>query len=390
MRLFSKLSGDYAINQSLQSSIDARLAVINLRRLLYTTMVAMPISLIEIAVFLLSPTSGNSKEFTWRMGIIIAQTTIFISMAILGVVAWFFRQHKQPGPILQTIPYIAALIILLAGAFTVTIDQWVTANITPYLIVCTIVGAIFIIRPAYAGILYLVSFVAFYVGLGFTQTNPVFLLSNRVNGLFALGIGFCLSYISWRTNVINLNQADFIKRQQMELEDKNQQLEQLAFIDPLTGLFNRRYFEEQLRSEIARLRRYGNESCIAIMDIDHFKRINDNYGHPAGDQLLIAIALLLNQHLRKVDILSRWGGEEFIILLPNTSLDAGEAVTEKIRQIIEKEQFAIGDYILQITVSFGVAQIINESKDAFEHSYIRADRALYHAKQNGRNRVETA
>lgn len=366
-----------------------KMVLINIKRLFYVSIIAMPLSLIEIVIFIFNSPNGNAKEITWRMAIILSQIILFVLMAVMGLLAFFLKKEKQPNIMMQILQYTSVIVIQLAGAIIVTIDQMVLSSITPYVLVCTITGAIFLIRPFFAVMIYLASYLIFYHAIGLTQLNQALLISNRVNGLFAFGVGICLSYILWRTNSVNLQQAEYIKGQKIELEAKNKQLEQLAFYDPLTGLFNRRYFEEQLRNEISRMRRYGNESSVAIMDIDYFKKINDNYGHPTGDKLLKKIALILNRHLRKTDILSRWGGEEFIILLPNTSLALAQYVTEKIRRVIENELFMVDDRKIHITVSFGVA-LLSESTDNFEHSYVNADKALYNAKQNGRNRVEIA
>lgn len=374
---------------SSSESIRDKMILINNKRLFYVSIIAMPLSFTEIVIFLLNSSTADQKDNAWKIGIIMAHSTILILMALFGCISFFLRKAKIPNLLMTVIQYIAIMAIMLAGTIIVSIDQLVVSSITPFVIVCTITGAVFMIRPMYATIIYIVSYLIFHYAISLTQLNQTLLLSNRVNGLFAAGIGICLSYILWRTNSVNIEQEDFIVRQQKELEEKNKQLEQLAFFDPLTGLFNRRYFEEQLKNEISRMIRYGNESCVAIMDIDYFKDVNDNFGHPAGDRMLIKIASILNKHLRETDILSRWGGEEFIILLPNTSLDTGKLVAEKMRIIIENELFIVEDHKIQITVSFGVALLMSDINDSFEQCYFNADKALYNAKQNGRNRVET-
>lgn len=389
MGLIMTLSNKYKEIDSSRESIRDKMIIINIKRLFYVSIIAMPLSLAEIVIFLLDASTADEKERVWRIGIILTHVTIFTLMAILGSFAYWLKREKRPNLMMNVIQYSAIIVILLAGIITVTIDQLVVSSITPFLIVCTITAAMFLIRPLYAAIINIGSYSIYYYALSLTQFDQALLLSNRVNGLFAVGIGICLSYILWRANAVNLEQREFIARQQKELEEKNKQLEQLAFFDPLTGLFNRRYFEEQLRSEISRMRRYGNESCIAMMDIDYFKNVNDNYGHPTGDRLLKKIALILNKQLRDTDVLSRWGGEEFIMLFPNTSLVTAKIVTERIRRIIANELFIVEERNIHITASFGVALLMSDIKDTFEQCYMDADQALYNAKQNGRNRVET-
>ena len=374
------------ISAASQSNRD-EMTAINIRRIFFLAIIVMPLSMFEIIVFWLnSPT--NQIESLWRTGIIIAHSILLILMALLGGSAFYFRNH-QTNQMMKVIQYTAMIVTLLAGAAITCIDQLVTNSISPFIIVCSITGAIYLIRPVYAALISVLNFLIFYYALSLTQFDPGLLLSNRVNGLFAIGVGFCLSYILWRTNIVNLQQKHFIARQQKELEEKNKQLEQLAFFDPLSGVFNRRYFERQLRQEIARMNRYGNQSCVAILDVDDFKMINDQYGHPAGDYLLQRTADIISDQIRESDVLARWGGDEFILLLPDTSLDAGKVVAEKVRNNIEANHFVFDNHEIHTTVSFGVTLIPAYLDNSFELSYINADKALYYAKQSGKNKVTT-
>lgn len=168
----------------------------------------------------------------------------------------------------------------------------------------------------------------------------------------------------------------------LALQESNQALERLATTDPLTGIFNRRYFEAVAAAEISRSQRYGTPLSLAIFDIDHFKSVNDRFGHHEGDQVLIRITHLARTHLRTSDTLARWGGEEFIILLPHR--DAGQAakVADSLRSLIARYAF---DTVGNLSCSFGVAQLsLDETFDAWVD---RADRALYGAKTSGRNAV---
>lgn len=375
------------INAASQSDRD-KITAINITRIYYLAFIVMPLSVTEILVFWLNSSPSSENESVWRMGIIITHSVLLVLMALLGGSAFYFRNHKT-NLMMKAIQYTAITTTLLAGAVITCIDQLVTINISPFIIACSITGAIFLIRPIYAVMINSFTYMIFYYALSLVQLDPGLLLSNRVNGLFAIGVGFCLSCILWQTNIVNLKQKYFIACQQKELEDKNLQLEKLAFYDPLCGVFNRRYFENHLKQEMARISRYGNESCVAIIDIDDFKIINDRYGHPAGDYLLQKTVEIISSHIRKSDILARWGGDEFILLLPNTSLDAGKLVGEKIRNNVEANTFVIGNYEIRTTISFGISLITASSNNEFELSYINADKALYHAKQNGKNRIAT-
>jgi diguanylate cyclase len=180
--------------------------------------------------------------------------------------------------------------------------------------------------------------------------------------------------------------TDDLKLLQQELEKSQQE----AQTDALTSLFNKRGFEK--RFELERIRAKQNELpfSIIMVDIDYFKRVNDTYGHLVGDSLLKSIANLLKSHLRKNDIASRYGGEEFLILLPETELDGATAVAQKIKDTLARKEWKLketGESMGKVTVSMGIALYkLNEPEEALIK---RADDALYLAKNNGRDRIVT-
>lgn len=160
-------------------------------------------------------------------------------------------------------------------------------------------------------------------------------------------------------------------------------LEGMVNYDSLTGISNRRYFSEFLQKEIIRSERYGKAFSLIMLDIDFFKKINDNYGHDVGDKILQGMAAVISRNIRKSDLFARVGGEEFAIVAPETSLEEAAALAEKIRQVVEQDTFANG---LRITISLGVS--VYQDKDNDNMIFKKADNALYKAKGNGRNRVE--
>jgi diguanylate cyclase (GGDEF)-like protein len=169
-----------------------------------------------------------------------------------------------------------------------------------------------------------------------------------------------------------------------KFKEKSNILEYQASHDKLTGLFNRNKFDEIFSKEIKRAKRYNNDLSIIIFDIDDFKMINDTYGHQIGDEVLKDMAKIALSSVREQDINIRWGGEEFLILLPQTNLLGAIAVANKVKTSIEKHLFT--DKSLQITASFGVAQFTNE--DDNENTIIsKADALLYEAKRTGKNKV---
>ncbi len=172
----------------------------------------------------------------------------------------------------------------------------------------------------------------------------------------------------------------------LELESMNGQLKQLSKTDFLTALNNRGTWEEALKQEFKRLRRSGNVGTLLMCDIDHFKRVNDTYGHAAGDAVIQAVAQAVKKNLRETDIAGRYGGEEFAVLLVDTSADQANYFAERLRKTVENLTVEYNQQLLRITVSVGIAEY---HSDMVEHrNWIEsADKALYTSKANGRNQV---
>ncbi|MFN2298423.1 MAG: GGDEF domain-containing protein, partial [Anaerolineales bacterium] len=164
------------------------------------------------------------------------------------------------------------------------------------------------------------------------------------------------------------------------------EVEQASITDFVTGVYNRRYFNEQLQLEVDRARRIGYPVSLLIFDIDYFKRVNDTYGHPVGDRILQMVARRIKDELRAVDILARYGGEEFAVILPGTPASSLAGVGERLRQVIAMRPFVVEETTISITVSAGGATFPDDADDV--HRLIdESDRWLYDAKETGRNRT---
>ncbi|MGE5339967.1 MAG: diguanylate cyclase [Candidatus Omnitrophota bacterium] len=180
-----------------------------------------------------------------------------------------------------------------------------------------------------------------------------------------------------RVNGVVLNSVDITKNK--ELEDE---LKRLSVTDRLTQIFNREKFDQAFKEEVKRLKRYGTELSLIMFDIDHFKQINDRCGHDGGDRVLVTLVQLVKKCIRETDIFSRWGGEEFMLLLPHTNLENASKLAERIRIRMMNAPL---DGIGSVTCSFGVATFAAE--DTEETLLKRVDNALYDSKRSGRNRV---
>lgn len=196
-------------------------------------------------------------------------------------------------------------------------------------------------------------------------------------------------YFSSRAKVLDLDKKNNVSILYGIIEDITIQEEQkrsvelLLATDKLTGLYNRHKIDSSLNIELKRAKRHGTNLSLIISDIDKFKLINDNYGHLTGDDVLVQIANILKENTRETDIIGRWGGEEFIIICPNSDINDTQLLAEKLRKCMNDFEF---DIVKNITSSFGITQLNKE--DTIESFLTKADKALYRAKNSGRNKVE--
>lgn len=202
-----------------------------------------------------------------------------------------------------------------------------------------------------------------------------------IPGIFLFGAVFV-----WLTIRLSLQTAvDLIRIDALEAEN---------ITDPLTKVYNRRYLDRRLDEEVARSKRYSLELAVLMLDIDHFKRVNDTFGHQAGDVTLSTISHMLKEDLRDLDIVARYGGEEFLVICTNTGIVGATLVAERLRKLVESQQIEIADgsggsQTIHVTASIGVAGF-SGGIDSKEKLFQAADQALYNAKVAGRNRVIVA
>jgi diguanylate cyclase (GGDEF)-like protein len=202
-----------------------------------------------------------------------------------------------------------------------------------------------------------------------------------IPGIFVFGAVFV-----WLTTSLSLRTAvDLLRISMLETEN---------ITDPLTQVYNCRYLDRRLEEEVARSKRYALDLSILMLDIDHFKRVNDTYGHQAGDVTLSTLGSLIKNSLRGPDVVARYGGEEFLIICVNTGIDGAKLVAERLRHLVESHQVEIPDdsggrKTIQISISIGVAGL-GDNFDGKDKLIQAADKALYRAKEEGRNRVIVA
>lgn len=207
-----------------------------------------------------------------------------------------------------------------------------------------------------------------------------------VTGLGCLSLAFC-GGIFWIVPMVRIQTRERGKLQSLAgaLSERSRDLERAALTDPLTGISNRRYFDTALQQYLAEFSRIGKPLGILVLDIDHFKSVNDTYGHDIGDEVLKAVSCCMFEFTRYHDIVARLGGEEFAIVAPAMTAMELRALADRIRKAISRLPLEIGNVRLRVTVSIGLAS--SRPGDAPVSLLKRADIALYQAKQQGRNRV---
>lgn len=178
-----------------------------------------------------------------------------------------------------------------------------------------------------------------------------------------------------------------IKALQDKINSKRRELEALSMTDDLTGLYNHRAMQQRLKDEFMRAQRYNDPLSLLMIDVDHFKKVNDRYGHLFGDYVLSELAQVLGTCVREIDLLARYGGEEFLVILPQTHFSGSLAVAERIWRTVAKHDFHDNNITHPITVSVGISFYPNKNVSTVDQLVAFADQALYQAKREGRNRI---
>ena len=333
----------------------------------------------------------DSLKSRHAYAIVLSHVAMATAMLLLGLLAHSLCRRKQTNSAHAITLQLLICISSFGFAMAITvIDQTITETMTTFVLISLLIAMLSLMRPVMSIPLFVGVYAVFFELAGWTLHNAEIVSRVRTNGRDILLVSIVTSVIIWRQYVASILLRREVARAHQALADKQVELAFLATHDPLTGLFNRREFMRLGEMELVRARRDPAPTHLIILDIDHFKDINDHYGHPEGDLVLIKTAAVLSGSLRETDILARLGGEEFILLLPRTSKEAALKVAEKIRAGIERKRHeAEGDHIT-FCASFGVTGLEIGQSALLEDLYLAADQALYQAKRLGRNRVEFA
>jgi diguanylate cyclase (GGDEF)-like protein len=355
--------------------------------------VLIPLHIVHIIIFWLAlageTNTDNAVIYQWRIAIITAHALMLLIILLAACAAWRIRAAELDESLLSCLlPAFVSFLYISFGAALAIIDQLVTSSVSPYLIANLAIALAIILHPYISILIYPLVFICFTIALPLTQHNSELLTSIIVNAGSATVFGLGLAILTWRSTTLGIHQHSLIEKQKQELERKNLQLKHMATTDMMTGLYNRTRFTEIVETEIERIKRTEEDSCLIILDLDHFKVVNDHYGHPDGDTVLKLVAGVIKGQLRSTDTLCRFGGEEFAVLLPDTSIEGACQVAEKIRHAIEDCTFTGKLEKVKMTASLGITLLGNRGAKSFQTAYQQADKALYSAKDKGRNRIE--
>ena len=394
-QLAARFRASVAVNDRVQAEATQR----TLGRVVAICMWMVSVNIIYIIWFLgfqLPDAVGTTRLWVQWVGATHAVSAV--AMVVLGLLAHYATRSATTEPphsptsqaprlVLHTT---FMVLVLLFGVSLSVADQLVATNVTIFSLVGLAVAMLSLMRPGLAVMVYVAAYLVLYFCLPLTQHDPQLLAISRSHAVSAIVVSVLASVIMWRQFVHGTVLGWEVQSTQAALAVKQAELEFLATHDVLTGLVNRRELMRQLEREYLRTQRQPCATSVILVDLDFFKKINDSYGHPAGDAVLVAVATTLAHGVRQNDVVARLGGEEFFVLLPNTDLVGAAQVAQKLRTLIRDLPIAFENQQLRVTASFGVSCQDAPTTEPLDSQYAAADRALYVAKHSGRDRVELA
>lgn len=361
--------------------------IINYKRMKLLLAIYIIIELLFIKFVDIPNLRSNSINITWtdKRYFILHLLILIVASAGIIVMKIFIKNNTDKSKKINRIvvPVLIMVILVLISIIN-GLDQIKIGNSSSVFISNMIIcSAVILIRFPIDLLVYSVPFSTFIWGLLTFQKDHALLHSNILNGSIFFVAAIIISKIVYDSHINQMYKN-------IMLEEVNLKLIHISNHDPLTGLSNRRNFEIETKQKMEILMQHGQEASLILLDIDHFKNVNDKFGHPIGDIVLKEISNILLENIKATDLASRWGGEEFLIFLPQTSIDEAYALANKIRVAIESKVIKADNFKINITASFGVTQLKDNFSNSFYASYKLVDNALYKAKSQGRNQVVVA
>ncbi|PQA77133.1 GGDEF domain-containing protein [Rhodoferax sp. TS-BS-61-7] len=321
-----------------------------------------------------------------------AHWTAAALVALGGVAAHYFLRQARASAAAISLQILVSIGYIYLGAYLSIADLVANAGagLSSFMLICIMFGVLSLMRPAISVPLFLGTYLVFAYLLRHAPIPPMHNNSLSIVAFFCPLLALVASLMVWNQFAKAVMLRRQLSRSNQALVAQQRELAFLADHDTLTGLFNRREFMHQAQMELNRAVRAGVHTHCVMVDLDYFKKVNDVHGHPVGDAMLQHVAAVLLRGVRSTDTVARLGGEEFIVLLPDTARPGACDVAEKLRLLVRSTPLVYLGVELPITASFGVSGTAQGQKVVVESIYAAADRALYVAKQLGRDQVQYA
>ena len=385
---------DESAQPTLRNQVIAQAGRVAIARFAWVGWALMLVHLIAgLSIYQLTHQSTDAAIVQWAGPVARQHGVLFLFVVLVQVVALRLRKSLDGNPhhviYLETVVCIA---YLLSGAWFSVMDvrYQIGFGLSTYCMVAITIGVIPVMQLWRAVGLQFIGLVYLLVTLQLPGVATPLVPSFYVVALTAPLLGAVVAYANWTYLWQNVSLREELNRSYQTLVVKQKEVEQLATIDSLTGLFNRREFLQQFNAQAARSGRVPATLSGIMVDIDHFKSINDRFGHPAGDAVLRTVAATLYTGVRNTDMVGRWGGEEFVILMPNTEREGAVQLAEKLRLAIKERTTVVAGKTLSVCASFGVTTLAIGSDMTIDAFYTATDYALYQAKRLGRDQVQWA
>lgn len=334
-----------------------------------------------------APTGQPSLQ-NWASALTGLQVGIALALLASGVLAHLLLRRKAlPVHLGLAVQTFFGGSYLAFGAAAAIQDVAIGNGIATFLVICMGTPVLSLMRPVFSGLVFIATFLVFWFILRSSAIDATLLASLQIQAIAVILMAQLISVMVWHqyTRTVLLRRKLELSNEALLL--KQQELEFLAERDTLTGLYNRRKFLQLAQHELDRLARVPGNIGVLMLDLDFFKRINDQYGHPTGDLVLQQVAQRLAAHVRSTDVLARMGGEEFIVLMPNTDRAGALNLAEKLRTAVRARPLELPGLLLPIAASLGVTGLQTDQQAPLDSLYATADQALYTAKEQGRDRV---
>lgn len=337
--------------------------------------------------------NGRPEMQIWSRDLMWIQAFAAVMIVLFGIFAHRLLQRSEratPMAVVAQIVMSSSYVLLGLVLTSVDLRAGAGAGTASFMLISVLIGVISLMRPEILVPLYAGSYVVFLWMMSQSGVNSADVPGIMILGLAAPLLAILASTMIWHQYARNVILRRQLSRTNSILMERHKEMEYQAEHDALTGLYNRGEFMRIAERELEKASKMAAHTCVIMLDVDHFKKINDNYGHPTGDEVLQRLSTILKSNVRTNDVVARMGGEEFIILLSNTPPQGAVALAEKLRKALYSNPLMIDDMAIPLSASFGVSGYAEKQQGSIEALYAAADKALYVAKHGGRNRVEYA